>query len=106
MKYANDDDLGYDPDAIEEEIRARGNVLHLILSALDDAADFRRLPSDWCDDCGKQPEGQECAEHDSDGAIARDYDELAERLRARERERSVCALAGREVPETARQAAP
>lgn len=68
-----------------------GNALHLVLSALDDAADFRRLPSDWCDDRGKQPEGQECAEHNSDGAIARDYDELAERLRAKELERSTVA---------------
>jgi hypothetical protein len=59
----------------------------LILGALEDAAAFRRQARDWCDDCGKQPEGQECAEHASDGATARAYDELAERLEARVRER-------------------
>jgi hypothetical protein len=54
--------------------------LSLIIGALEDAAAYRRQAGDWCDDCRKEPEGQECAGHDSDGATARAYDELAERL--------------------------
>jgi hypothetical protein len=52
----------------------------VMLSALDDAAAYRREVGDWCDDCSKQPEGQECVQHDSDEATARAYDELAGRL--------------------------
>jgi hypothetical protein len=75
-----------------------GDALALILSALDDAAAYRRDVGDWCDDCSEQPEGQECADHDSDGATARAYDELAERLEAQVRERvPVAAGSQREI---------
>ena len=75
-----------------------GEALALVLSALDDAAAYRREVGDWCDGCSKQPEGQECADNDSDGATARAYDELAERLETQLRERvTVAAGSQREI---------
>ena len=68
-----------------------GGDLGVIISALGDAAAYRRDGHDWCDDCGKEPVGDECADHDSDEATARAYDELEERLETQLRELALTA---------------
>ena len=51
-----------------------------MLSALEDAADYRRDQGNHCWDCGQVPDGQKCEDHANDDSMARIYDDLGERL--------------------------
>lgn len=51
-----------------------------MLSALEDAADYRRDQGNFCMDCGLLPTGQKCEDHANDDVSARMYDDLGTRL--------------------------
>lgn len=56
-----------------------------VLSALEDAADYRRDQGDFCLGCGVVPDGRKCEDHANDDSAARMYDDLGTRLQGESR---------------------
>ncbi len=54
-----------------------------ILSALEDAADYRRDQGEQCAECDKLAGHVKCRDHDTDDKIASMYEDLHERLQER-----------------------
>lgn len=59
-----------------------GDDRRTILSALEDAADYRRDQGSHCHDCSTSLPAAKCDDHAADDAVAMMYDELHERIQA------------------------
>lgn len=76
--------------------------LGTVLSALEDAADYRREHRDGdCSDCDALPEGKLCGDHEVDEAVASMYDLLHDELQERQGRGGEKAADGTSAPDLA-----
>jgi hypothetical protein len=71
-------DPGFTPAPVTHSITDQD--IREILSALEDAADYRRDQGEYCPGCADLPGGQKCGDHTTDDAIAGMYELLHQTL--------------------------